>query len=145
MTEPHALFSTCTYFALGAWTVLAVAPRWRLGSHLLVPVVACGLLSVAYGIFVALSWGDGGGFGSLREVRLLFESDWMLLAGWVHYLAFDLLVGSWMVREARRLRIPHPAILPCLAATLFAGPVGWILYLGVRAIGRRKAGLGDVP
>lgn len=86
-----------------------------------------------------------GGFGSLREVALLFEHDWMLLAGWVHYLAFDLFVGSWQVRDARRLGIPHAAVLPCLVLTLFLGPVGWLLYLGVRTAVARRLDLEESP
>ena len=56
----------------------------------------------------------------------------------MHYLAFDLLVGSWEARDARSRGVPHWALLPCLALTFLFGPAGWLLYLGVRsAAGRR--------
>ena len=51
----------------------------------------------------------GGGFGSLQQVSKLFENRYILLAGWIHYLAFDLFTGCWMVRDSERLRItPSP-------------------------------------
>jgi hypothetical protein len=41
-----------------------------------------------------------GGFSSLAAVAELFSNQWLLLAGWVHYLAFDLFVGTWETRDA---------------------------------------------
>ena len=48
-------------------------------------------------------WGPGG-FGSLAEVRQLFERPGLLAAGWLHYLAFDLFVGTWIARDAAQAR-----------------------------------------
>jgi len=73
-----------------------------------------------------------GGFGSLAEVARLFANPWLLLAGWTHYLAFDLFVGSWEVRDARERGVPHLLVIPCLALTLMFGPAGWLLYVAVR-------------
>jgi len=50
--------------------------------------------------------------------------DELLLAGWVHYLAFDLFIGSWEVEDAAANGIPHWLLLPCLFLTLMVGPVG---------------------
>ena len=43
-----------------------------------------------------------GGFSSLAAVSTLFADPWVLLAGWTHYLAFDLFIGGWEVRDARQ-------------------------------------------
>ena len=62
----------------------------------------------------------------------------MLLAGWLHYLAFDLFVGSWEVRDSRRVGVHHLLVIPCLFLTLMMGPVGLLAYLVLRlAIGRQ--------
>ena len=82
--------------------------------------------------------GADGGSGSLAEVSRLFENPYLLLAGWVHYLAFDLFIGAWEVRDARRLGIPHLLVVPCLGLTFILGPVGLLLYLGLRAGLRRQ-------
>jgi hypothetical protein len=63
----------------------------------------------------------------------LFENRWALLAGWTHYLAFDLFVGTWEVRDARASGIPHLLVLPCLGLTFLFGPAGWLLYMALRA------------
>jgi hypothetical protein len=57
----------------------------------------------------------------------------LLLAGWIHYLAFDLFVGSWEARDARQRGVPHLALVPCLALTFLFGPAGWLLYGAVRS------------
>lgn len=73
-----------------------------------------------------------GGFGSLSAVARLFENRYALLAGWVHYLAFDLFIGSWQVRDAGRHEIRQWLVVPCLLFTLMFGPVGLLLYLAIR-------------
>jgi hypothetical protein len=68
----------------------------------------------------------------------------MLLAGWTHYLAFDLIVGSWEVRDARERGISHWLVVPCLALTFMFGPVGFLAYQALRAgrVGIRNSELG---
>jgi hypothetical protein len=61
----------------------------------------------------------------------------MLLAGWIHYLAFDLLVGGWEARDSRERGIRHWFVVPCLMLTFLLGPAGWLLYLGVRSTAAR--------
>ena len=98
-------------------------------SGLLIPA----LLAVAYaGLIGAYFAAAEGGFSSLEAVRSLFDSDALLLAGWLHYLAFDLLVGAWQVRTARAEGIPHLLVVPCLVLTFMLGPVGFLLFLIIR-------------
>jgi hypothetical protein len=86
-----------------------------------------------YIVVIATNWSSSeGSFSSLSGVAQLFADPWLLLAGWTHYLAFDLFVGAWEVRDARDRGISHLAVLPCLLLTFLFGPAGWLLYLGVR-------------
>jgi membrane protein required for beta-lactamase induction len=62
-----------------------------------------------------------------------------LVAGWVHYLAFDLFVGNWMLINGRKHNVSHLALIPCLFFTFMLGPVGLLLYFIVRAIKTKKA------
>jgi hypothetical protein len=65
-------------------------------------------------------------------VAALFENHWLLLAGWVHYLAFDLFIGSWEVRDAAKNGIAHWMVIPCLVLTFLFGPIGLLLYFLLR-------------
>jgi hypothetical protein len=62
-----------------------------------------------------------------------------MVAGWTHYLAFDLLVGNWEMRDATARGIPYALVLPCLVLTFLFGPAGWLLYVIVRLF-RRGSG-----
>jgi hypothetical protein len=125
------LFSILNLIAIAAWLALVCLPRARWTA--LIPFAVPALLSVLYVAIVAATWGRAaGGFSSLSDVRALFDNPWMLLAGWTHYLAFDLFVGGWEVRDAQRRGIPHLIIVPALALTFLFGPAGLLLYLGIR-------------
>lgn len=126
------VFSAANTLALASWIVLAVAPR-RPALMVVTRGIVPALLAVAYVAIVATQWGSSdGGFSSLDGVARLFENPWMLLAGWIHYLAFDMLIGSWEVHDALERGVPHLALLPCLGLTFMFGPAGWLAYLIVR-------------
>ena len=136
---PERLFSLAGMLVLPGWLLLVVAPRWK-WTHRYAAFVAPLLIGGLYAfLFVShLKDGGGGGFGSLAQVSLLFQNPWLLLVGWIHYLAFDLFIGAWEVRDARRLEIPHLAVIPCLVLTFLIGPVGLLLYLLIRVIFRKE-------
>jgi len=126
------IFQFVSTIVLPGWLLLVVAPRWRFTQ----PVAAVGLplvLAATYAVLLAQHWGEGdGGFGSLADVAKLFANPDVLLAGWIHYLAFDLFTGAWEVRDALKHGIPHWVVVPCLLLTFLFGPVGLLLYFGVR-------------
>ena len=107
--------------------------RWKWTARFIGAVLLRGILGLLYvWLLVAHFRGGQGGFNSLHEVARLFENPYLLLAGWVHYLAFDLFVGSWEVRDARRLGIRHWFVIPCLILTFLFGPTGLVLYFILR-------------
>ncbi|MGC2401040.1 MAG: ABA4-like family protein [Acidobacteriaceae bacterium] len=129
-----ALFRLCNSTALAGW-VLLVATGWsarasRIVSSLITGLLVPALLSGVYLALILTHWGGHkGGFGSLSGVMLLFTDRWLVVAGWVHYLAFDLFIGSWQVRDARRNHVPFWLVVPCLVLTFLFGPIGLLLYL----------------
>lgn len=130
--NPDALFSAAGTTALLAWLLLAIRPRAafvQLVTGTIVPLAFAAL----YVSIIAAFFGRGeGDFNSLAGVAALFRDPWMLLAGWVHYLAFDLLTGVWETRDAAKRGIPHWMVVPCLFFTFMLGPAGWLLYQIVR-------------
>ncbi|WP_416907043.1 MAG: ABA4-like family protein [Polymorphobacter sp.] len=131
------LFALASAAVLPGWLALATAPLWRTGAVRTARIVAAVLAGLYVSLLAAGLAGEappqGASFTSLEGVRLLMTSEAALLAGWVHYLAFDLWVGSW---EAEDARLPHVLLLPCLALTFLAGPTGLLLYLLLRMLRR---------
>lgn len=131
--SPNQIFSIANVVALSGWVLLIALPGKRWAGHLVPGVAIPAVLAVLYSGIVAVHFfGSDGGFSSLPDVALLFSNPWLLLAGWIHYLAFDLLVGSWEARDARERGIAHLLVVPCLILTFLLGPAGWLLYLAVR-------------
>jgi hypothetical protein len=138
--SPEALFHTANSLALLGWIALSLSPLAPRVLSVVGGVAIPLVLSGGYAAIVLSHWSSGqGGFDSLQSVEQLFESRWLLLAGWAHYLAFDLLVGAWQLRTARREGIPHLHVLPCLLATFLFGPAGYLLFQLLRAAHRRGA------
>ncbi|HNG89235.1 MAG TPA: DUF4281 domain-containing protein, partial [Saprospiraceae bacterium] len=75
---------------------------------------------------------------SLKGLENLFRNQEMLMTGWLNYLSFCLLVGTWQTHDARQLKIPHLFIVPALLLTLLTGPAGLLLYLLMRFFKTRK-------
>jgi hypothetical protein len=144
MPDPNALFSLANLVALISWLPLAASPflpairKWTwLATGLIIPSV----IAVAYIVLIAAGLGEVGGtdFGSLPEIRRVFADDSALAAGWLHYLAFDMVVGTWVARDGTGRGVPALILLPCLILTFLFGPAGFLLYVLARLAFRNRA------
>jgi hypothetical protein len=137
--NPDRVFAIGNGLAVLGWAGLALSPPqrrwsatvWRFSGRVL-PLV----LALAYLALLVRHWGPGG-FDSLTAVRQLFDAPGLLAAGWLHYLAFDLFVGTWIVRRAGELGIAHLAVLPCLLLTFLFGPLGLLAFAGLCTLRRQ--------
>jgi Domain of unknown function (DUF4281) len=128
------LFLLAGLMAMAGWLPLALAPLRPRLTQTVATFIVPAVIGLAYAGLIARYWGEAaGGFNSLDEVSVLFGHRGMLLAGWLHYLAFDLFVGAWEVREAQRVGLPHWLTLPALALTFLFGPIGLLVFLALRA------------
>lgn len=127
-------FGIANTVALTGWAALVLLPRWR---SLLITAgyVLPALLSAGYATLVLIYFFrvEGGGYGTLAEVKALLASEPVLLAGWVHYLAFDLFIGGWIAMRSDSLGVSRLIQAPLLAATFMFGPLGLLLFLATEA------------
>ena len=131
---PDTLFAQAGTVAMLGWAVLILGPRRFPWINALPGLVLPALLSGLYGVLVLVFFsGAEGGFGSLTEVRTLFADDWVLLAGWVHYLAFDLIVGSLVATRMDRVGVSRILQAPILLLVFLFGPLGALLALLMEA------------
>jgi hypothetical protein len=137
---PDTLFTFLNYAVLPFWALLIVAPVFKLTDILVHSVAVPIILGVTYAWLLATAlWGgtpvpEGAGFGTLDGVMKLFSVKEALVAGWAHYLVFDLFIGAWQARDAQRIGLNHFVLIPCLALTLLVGPVGLLAYLLIRGL-----------
>ena len=129
----ESLFSAANALAMAGWAALLIWPRQHIVHWWLCGITLPGLLAAAYlGLVVTALPGASGGFSSLSGVAALFSSPWLLLAGWLHYLAFDLFIGAWMCRRLTAEGLPRWYLLPSLPLTFLLGPVGLLTFLALR-------------
>ena len=98
------LFALANLTALIGWIALALCSPWApRASQIVAGGAIPALLSVGYVALVGASFaGAPGDFASLDGVGRLFSDRAVLCAGWLHYLAFDLIVGAQIARIGRR-------------------------------------------
>jgi hypothetical protein len=129
----ETLFSGANTFAMAGWLALLIAPRTRAVHWHLAGIGIPAALAVLYTLLLALHFpGAEGGFGSLGGVAALFRTEGVLLAGWIHYLAFDLFLGAWMCRRATAEGMNPWLSRLCLPPTFLAGPAGLLVFLVLR-------------
>ena len=137
--SPETVFQIAQPIALAGWALLLLAPLIPKVADRVAGFAIPILLALVYAVMLIVYMPEGeGGFGSLPEVMKLFTVPGLAMVGWLHYLAFNLFIGGWEIRTARREEISHWLVVPCLALTLLAGPIGLLLFLGVR-LGARRA------
>lgn len=128
----ETMFSIAGALAALGWLLLIVLPRHRV-AQLVAGTGIPLLIAVLYLVLIARYFPDAkGGFGSLADVSLLFSEPALLLASWVHYLAFDLFIGAWETRDAQTHNVPHLLVIPCLILTFMLGPIGLLGYFALR-------------
>ncbi|MBX3531745.1 MAG: DUF4281 domain-containing protein [Rhizobiaceae bacterium] len=139
--DTELMFGAANLFVLAGWAALLASPFAPRFADIVGGAAVPLLLAVAYTGLVLAFWTRAeGGFGSLADVATLFQTPQMLLAGWIHYLAYDLFVGAWIVRTARREGIAFWMVVPLLVPAFLFGPVGYLAFSALRAaLVRRSA------
>lgn len=136
---PDTLFTIANNLALAGWLALAAGVALQRPALVrgvagwIVPLLLSGLYAALL-IAAAPQW--QGGFGSLAQIGQLFDVPWLLLAGWVHYLAFDLFIGAWIARRSAARGDPRWLMIPVLPMTFLLGPVGLLAHAGIVALRR---------
>ena len=137
------LFSLINLSVMPAWALLILAPKWKVTEKLVHSMLYPLLLGGIYlGMMVAsMAFGLGASpddppvsFTTIEGVRNIFATDAGVIVGWAHYLVFDLFVGAWEARDAKRRGFNHWLLVPCLVLTFMFGPVGLFLYLILRKV-----------
>ena len=127
LITPSNLFKVANFIALISWALLILVPKNKLTKKLVSSGYASLLLSIGYWLALITMTIDaipsGAGFQTLEGVRLFFTSEWGLLAGWIHYLAFDLLIGTAVESRLQNRNFAIRAF--CLFMIFMLGPVGW--------------------
>ncbi len=122
----ETIFLVANNSVVPAWLLLVAAPRWKWTVRLVHSGLPAALLVPLYVwlIFCDSPGPENASFFTLQGVMNIFTTPRTVIGCWLHYLIFDLFVGSWIARDGQRLAIPHLLVAPLLLLTLLFGPVG---------------------
>jgi hypothetical protein len=132
------IFQLINSFVLFGWILLLLAPNWRHTIFLVRAAVIIPISLVYAGlVFKGLSQFDPNSFSTLGGVKTLFADESAVVAGWAHYLAFDLFVGSYIVQRGVSSQMPRWMYTLCLPFTFMFGPLGLLIF-GIIQLARRE-------
>jgi Domain of unknown function (DUF4281) len=123
------LFQIANPAALMGWLVLAatIVLKRPFGRDVIVGQAWPIAFAIAYtGLILFFFAKAEGGFDTLANVQKLFTSPWMALAGWIHYLAFDLFVGAHISKRVTEEGLPRLSLIALLPLTFMFGPIGYL-------------------
>ena len=130
--KPETLFLILNNLATAVWLLMIFTPKWKVTQTIISTFSVVIILGIAYTFIIVTSFGKINfmDFSSLEGImKLLHSSDeWGTNAFWFHYLAFDLFVGTWILKDSQKSSIPHLLVIPCLLFTFMLGPFGFVLY-----------------
>jgi hypothetical protein len=133
MTSPSTIFSICNSVIVFGWLLLLILPTWKYTQA----VILNGLLVVFSIVYTYLLLQDFDqlsmdSFSTLPKLKLLFQSDTAVAAGWVHYLVFDLFVGAYIVRKSIQIRLSRWVYSFILPFAFMCGPIGYLLFVIIK-------------
>ena len=122
------LFSWLNSIAMLGWALLIVSPRRWHWLVITTGIVIPSIVGLVYGglMFTHFTSVEGGGYGSLAQVQAFMSKEYLVVAGWSHFLCFDLVIGTLIAIEGDKKGTSGNQI-PILATFMF-GPVGLLLF-----------------
>ena len=132
------------------WLMLIFIPNSKFTQFFVNSVILPLILSTAYvyTIYLAILF-DEPMFDffrlylSLDSLYTIFATESFLLIFWLHPLALNLFLGSWVSRDGVKYNITRSLLIIPLILIYFTGPLGLVLYWIIRVFFAKKLGLHD--
>jgi hypothetical protein len=135
------LFELSSIVVLPFWLMMIVLPSWHWTPRIIRRPVIGVVPAAVYAVLVLPRLREVGPVVSapnLPDIAALLSTPAGATIAWVHFLAFDLLVGRWMYLDSRTRQISPWLMAPVLFLTLMLGPIGYLLYLAVSSLVARR-------
>jgi len=132
------------------WMMLIIAPNSRVTQIFINSVILPLILSIAYVylFYQAILLGEPfsdifKSYLSLDNLYATFATESFLLVFWIHFVALNLFLGSWVSRDAVKYNMTRGLVFVPLILIYFTGPIGLILYWMFRIFYSKKLGFHD--
>ena len=79
----------------------------------------------------------------LDGLYTIFATESFLLIFWLHFLALNLFLGSWISKDAIRYNMSRSLVVAPLILVYFTGPLGLVLYWLIRVFYAKRLSFHD--
>ena len=130
------------------WFILIFFPQSHLNKFFVTSIFPFFLLSGVYIFILYKSFLIGYDFDTnfslylgLNELSRLFEDQLYLMIFWTHFIAINLFVGGWIVKDSQKFSINRVLLSVPLIITYLIGPMGLFLYWIIRIFYAKRISL----
>ena len=146
----ESIYLWSTFGVIPFWLMLVIFPNSRVTQIFVNSIIVPLILAAAYGhvLYQAILLGENMSdifklYLDLENLYVIFSTENFLLVFWLHFLALNLFLGSWVSRDSVRYNISRKLIFVPLILIYFTGPIGLVLYWFVRVFYSKKLGFHD--
>jgi hypothetical protein len=140
MTLHDLLFTAGNLIVMPFWILMIAAPRWAWTKRIAGSWWGVGIVAVLYVVALVGSFFVAGGgppadlasLGTAAGIAALLGTPVGAATGWLHFLALDLFAGRWVYLDSQERNLNPWLVGPCIFFILMTGPLGVLLYLGLR-------------
>ena len=133
---------------LPVWFILIVFPQSHLSRIFVTSIFPFFILSGVY-IFILyksylIGYDFDGNFSlylGLSELSRLFEDHLYIMIFWTHFIAINLFIGGWIVKDSQKFSINKVLMAVPLIVTYLIGPIGLFLYCIIRIFYAKRISL----
>ena len=132
------------------WLMLIFIPNSKFTQFFVNSIILPLILSTAYvyAIYQAILFDEPmfdffRFYISLDSLYAIFATESFLLIFWLHFLALNLFLGSWVSRDGVKYNITRSLLFIPLILIYFTGPLGLVLYWIIRVFFAKKLGFHD--
>ena len=130
------------------WFILIMFPQSHLSRIFVTSIFPFFILSGVY-IFILyksylIGYDFDGNFSlylGLNELSRLFEDHLYLMIFWTHFIAINLFIGGWIVKDSQKFSINKVLMAVPLIVTYLIGPIGLFLYWIIRIFYAKRISL----
>jgi hypothetical protein len=133
----ETIFSLSNLLVMPFWLLMIALPHWRWTCRVVASPLICAGPAALYLLLALPRLGEllaAVGSPTLPGIAAALGTPALATLAWAHFLAFDLFVGRWAYLDSRERGVSAWLMAPVLFFTLMLGPIGFLLYLGVRRL-----------
>ena len=130
------------------WFILIVFPQSHLSKIFVTSIFPFFILSGVYIFILYKSYLTGYDFDGnftlylgLSELSRLFEDHLYIMIFWTHFIAINLFIGGWIVKDSQKFSINKVLMAVPLIVTYLIGPIGLFLYWIIRIFYAKRISL----